>query len=158
MKKLLCLLVGGVLGFAADSPLDATFQAIRNNDLAGLQTVVKDRAAANTKDDRGITPVMYAAFAGSPEAMKFLIDKGADVNAKNAFESTALMWSVTDMKKVRMLVEGGANVNARSKAGRTPALLAAMSDGSAEIVRLLISKGADLKAVDAMRTGLLSAA
>ena len=45
----------------------------------------------NLKDGRGITPLMQAAVVGSREAMKLLIDRGADVNAKNAFDSTALM-------------------------------------------------------------------
>ena len=85
-------------------------------------------ASANHKDARGLTPLMYAAAVGSADAMKILIEKGADVNSKNAFDSTALMWSVTDINKVRMLLEPGADVNVVSKQGHTALLLAAMSD------------------------------
>jgi ankyrin repeat protein len=143
---------------AADISTDAVFSAIRNNQLAELRSLVKDRAAANVKDDRGITALMVSAYAGSAEAMQLLLDRGADVNAKNAFDSTAVMWSVTDMQKVRMLVERGAEVNARSKPGRTAVMLAAMGNQSAEMVRFLVSENADLKAVDELKTTVLSAA
>ena len=51
---------------------------------------------------------MYAAEIGSVDAMRVLIDRGADVNAQNAFGSTALMWSVSDPAKVRLLLDHGA--------------------------------------------------
>jgi len=156
------LLAVAALGFAADTSSDAFYAAIRNNDLAKLQALLSGAGAATTavniKDDRGITPLMYSAVAGSADAMHLLIEKGADVNATNAFGSTALMWSVTDLSKTRLLLDAGASVNTASKAGRTALLIAAMSDGSAEIARLLIAKGADVKATDAGNFTTLNAA
>jgi ankyrin repeat protein len=127
---------------------DDWYTAIRTDDLTKLAAFAAQPGSVNLKDDRGMTPLMYAAVTGSPAAMKLLIDRGADVNARNAFDSTALMWSATDIEKVRMLVEHGADVNAVSKQGNMPLLLAAMSDRSAAIVKLLIAKGADVKAVN----------
>ena len=154
MTRLATLLAAAALVFGADAPLDSVFAAIRSDNLAELRAI-KD---PNIKDDRGITALMYCAYAGSPEGMRILIDKGADVDAKNAFGSTALMWSVAEMAKVRMLVEKGADVNAASKAGRTAVMLAAMKNESAEMVRYLVSKGANVKAVDMLKTTLLGAA
>ena len=146
-------------GFAAtDNQSDAFYAAIRANDLPRVDEMLKQGASANLKDDRGLTPLMYAAIAGSTDAMKLLLDKGADVNARNAFASTALMWSATDIKKVRLLVERGADVNLASKQGRTALLVAALSDNSYEIARSLIAKGADVKAVDGLKTTALIAA
>jgi ankyrin repeat protein len=134
------------LAFAASAaPVDDIFAAIRANNLTQLGALAKDKTSANLADDRGITPLMISALTGSPASMKLLIERGADVNAKNAFDSTALMWSVTDLEKVKMLVEQGANVNATSKQGNTPLLLAARSDRSASIVKYLIAKGANPK-------------
>jgi ankyrin repeat protein len=106
------------------APIDDIFAAIRANDLNKLDALTKDRASASLKDDRGITPLMISAVTGSPASMKLLIEHGADVNAKNAFDSTALMWSVTEIEKVRLLVDHGADVNAASKQGNTALLLA----------------------------------
>ncbi len=139
--------------------IDDIFAAIRANDLTKLGALAKDKPSANLADDRGITPLMISAVTGSPASMKLLIERGADVNAKNAFDSTALMWSVTDIEKVRLLVDHGADVNAASKQGNTPLLLAAMSDRSAAIVKLLIAKGANVKAVNGGKiNGLIAAA
>jgi ankyrin repeat protein len=137
---------------------ESFYTAIRANDLARLEALLKRGANVNAKDSRGLTPLMYCAVAGSAQSMKLLIDKGADVNARNAFGSTALMWSVTDREKVRLLVEHGADVNAASNKKHTALLLAVMSDQSAEIARFLIAKGANINAVDDGKITALNAA
>lgn len=137
---------------------DDFYAAIRANDLPKLESMLKQGASVNTKDNHDVTPLMYAAAAGSVEAMKLLIDKGADVNARNMFESTALIWSATDIRKIKLLLDRGADVNAVSKQGRTTLLLAALSDHSAEIVRLLIAKGAKTKVADKLGMTTLTAA
>ena len=131
---------------------------MRSNDLARLRTLITSSADANAKDEQGDAPLMYAAGVGSIDAMRFLLDKGADPNAQNAFGSTALMLSATDLAKVRLLVDRDANVNLASKQGRTPLFIAAMSDESAEIVKYLAGKGADFKARDAFGNTTLAAA
>ena len=68
------------------------------------------------------------------------------------------MMSVTDADKVSLLLERGADVNAVTKRGRSALLLAAMSDNSAGIVRLLMAKGADPKVVDVLKVNALNAA
>jgi ankyrin repeat protein len=143
---------------AAKDISDDFYTAIRNNSLTRLTALVSEGADVNVRDGHGETPLMYAAFVGSLDAMKFLIEKGADVNAQNNFGSTALIWSATDLAKVRLLTDRGANVNTASKKGRTALLVAAMSDHSADVVKLLKEKGADLKAVDFLKTTPLRAA
>ena len=101
---------------------------------------------------------MHAAAIGSLDAVRLLLDQGADVNAKNAAGATPLMWAATDLAKVRLLVERGADVKVASNLGHTALELAAMSDGSAEIVRLLLARGADPKAVDKGNMSVLAAA
>jgi ankyrin repeat protein len=55
-------------------------------------------------------------------------------------------------------VERGADVSAASNLGHSVLELAAMSDGSSEIVRLLLARGADPKAVDKVKMSTLHAA
>ena len=159
----LCVFIVAVAGastsLAADGNLsDDFYNAIRANDLARLQALVGGGADVNSRDSRGETPLMYAAAVGSVEAMKFLVGKGAEVNAQTELGSTALIWSSTDLAKVRCLLDHGANVNMATKRGRTALFVAAMSDHSAEIVRLLVAKGADVKATDSFKNTTLSAA
>lgn len=142
----------------AAGPAGDLYQAIRTNDLARLKTLVSSRDAANAPGQFGATPLMDVAAAGSVEAMTFLIGKGADVNAQNAFGTTALMMSATEAAKVRLLLDHGAKANIASKQGRTALFVAAMSDPSADIVRLLVAKGADVHAKDAFQNTMLTAA
>jgi ankyrin repeat protein len=151
------LLTAGTLAAAALEPTERYYEAIRSNDLSTLRELIKT-VDVNTHDKRGTTPLMYSAAVGSVDAMRLLIQGGAEVNAKNAFEATALMWCATNFEKVRLLVEKGANVNARSKPGRTPLLIAASSDGSHEVVKYLLDKGADVSAKDGMQQTALHAA
>jgi ankyrin repeat protein len=147
--------------FAQDaaSPSDAFYSAIRNNDLAKLQALLKGGADPNVSDPRGgATPLMYAAAVGSTAAMTLLLDNGAKANATNATGATALMWGATDITKVRLLLSRGADVNVASQRGRTALQSAARSDNSAAIVRLLLAAGADAKAVDGAKASTLHAA
>ena len=152
-----CLSESGTIVSGAN-PAEDIYKAIRANDLTRLKALVTTKADANVKDEIGQTPLMYSAFAGSVDAMKFLIAQGADVDAQTAFGSTALIYSATEMAKVRALLDAGANVNAATKTGRTALFVAAMSEPSAPIVRLLASKGADVKVRDAFGNTTLVAA
>src|SRR5262245_29674340 len=119
-------LLGCVVAGYGATQADEFYAALRADDLSHLETLLKQGANPNLADERGLTPLMYAATVGSPAGMRILIEKGADVNAKNAFGSTALMWSATDIQKTRLLLEHGADPNLSSKAGRTALLIAAM--------------------------------
>lgn len=150
--------IGGLLlalsaaGVCFGDVSDDFYSAIRANDMKRLTLLAQCCADVNTADRLGETPLMYAATVGSLDAMKFLVEKGANVNAQSASGATALIWSATDLAKVRFLLEHGANVNLATKRGRTALLIAAMSDKSYDIVKLLIDKGADVKAVDFLHT------
>lgn len=124
------------------------YSAIRENNLAQLKALLDQKASANLADPRGITPLMYAAEVGSLDAMRVLIDRGADVNAQNDIGSTALMWSVSDPAKVRLLLDHGAQVNLIAKSGRSALIIAAFTNPSAEVVRLLLAKGAKVGILD----------
>jgi ankyrin repeat protein len=167
MTKVLaaCAVVAVATAVAAGSgsqaparPNGDLYQAIRTNDLARLKTLAVSRDAANAPGAFGETPLMDAATAGSVEAMAFLIDKGADVDARNPFGTTALMMAATDAAKVRLLLDHGATANLASKQGRTALFIAAMSEGTAPIVRMLIAKGADVLGKDAFQNTVLTAA
>ena len=137
---------------------DSFYSVIRENNLTQLKALIGQKSDAAVADSRGITPLMYAAEVGSLDAMRLLIDRGADVNAQNAFGSTALMWSVSDPAKVRLLLDHGAQVNIAARSGRTALIIAAFTNPSAEVVRLLLAKGARVDVMDQRHVTPLNAA
>src|SRR2546430_291947 len=119
-----CCTISTAAAQPAGGPADDLYQAIRTNNLARLKTLVRTPADANAPDPAGETPLMISAAAGSIDAMRVLLDQGADANGQNTFGSTALIWSATDAAKVRLLADRGANVNIAAKTGRTAAFVA----------------------------------
>ena len=70
----------------------------------------------------GVTALMRAATtAGSPRAVKYLIDSGAGVDRADGKGKTALMWAAQRGRPamVKALLRRGADLGARDKKGRT---------------------------------------
>jgi len=84
--------------------------------------------------------------------MTALIQGGANVNGKDEDGMTPLMWAVTNNapKVVKVLLEGGANVDEREDSlGRTALMLAVdREDSNPEVVEALIEAGANVDARD----------
>ena len=134
------------IGAASDSDL---LTALRDGDSRLAQRIIRSGASPNVKDEFNTSALMYAAVYSDIDTMRLLLDRGADPNHADNSGATALMWSIPDEGKSRLLIERGANVNATSKlTGRTPLLIAAGRPGAAGIVKLLLDKGADPKVRD----------
>jgi ankyrin repeat protein len=156
-----CVLATIAVAAMAQQPENASekfYSVIRENNLAQLKAILAQTGSANVADDRGITPLMYAAEIGSLDAMRLLIDRGADVNAQNAFGATALIWSVSDPARVRLLLDHGAQVNMVARSGRTALIVAAFTNPSADVVKLLLARGAKVGVMDARHVTPLNAA
>jgi ankyrin repeat protein len=113
---------------------------------------------------RAETPaIMRAVLQDDADSVSRLLREGANPNAADERGATALMWAIPDAAKVKLLLDAGADVNARSSnVGRTPLLIAASYPGTVEILKLLIGKGADFEARDrrgrnALRLAVVSA-
>ena len=125
--------------------------------LGDLETVRKlvggDQALVNAFSADGFYPLGLAAFFGHSSVVEFLLKSGADVkiSARNAQKVTALHGAVArrDVRTVKMLLEAGADPNARQERGFVP-LHDAAANGSLPLVELLLEHGAraDAKADD----------
>ena len=121
--------------------------AIRRADAGAIRELLSEKAEQlEARDGQGWTPLMHAALFADARCLRVLVDSGADVNAKNQRNATALHYAATDLEKVRYLLKKGAQVNVASKFGNTPLILAARTKDSAPIVRLLLNHKADVTA------------
>jgi ankyrin repeat protein len=148
-------IVFGLLGCAAfgqAQTAEEVFRVIRSGDLETLR-----KMPSNVKDRLNMTPLHYAALYGNVESVRILLERGADVNARNKSEATPLIYGAYNFEKARLLVEKGADVNARSAKGMTPLMIAVSVYGNTATARYLIGKGADVNAIgpqgsDALQT------
>ncbi len=126
-------------------------------DLEAVESLVGDDDKTDDKD--GATALMLASWSGHLRAVKFLIEKGANLEAKNNEGETALMWASSwgRLAVVRLLIERGANINAKNCNGET-ALMFAVSGGHLDIVRLLVANGADIADRDSKGRAVLELA
>lgn len=85
-----------------------------------------------------------AAMKRSREAVRALLAKGADVNARQVDGTTALHWAVRfdDLEMADLLIRAGADVSAANRQGVRPIQLAALN-GNAAMLQRLIRAGAD---------------
>lgn len=87
--------------------------------------------------------LIKAAYKNLINKVKFLLDLGADVNAKNQYGDTALYSAIIKNNKeiVELLLnQPGIDINIKSNDGRTALMEAASDEKRKDIVKLLLSK------------------
>ena len=104
------------------------------------------------------TDMMRAAFWGQTDAVRLLLERGADPNGSDATGTTALMVAAMNghTGTVGLLLEHGADVNARDDDGGT-ALELADRNGKVDVADLMLEHGADASTRDE-ETAMLEAA
>jgi uncharacterized protein len=114
-----------------------------------LACVAEDPDLLNAYSQDGWTSLHLACFFAQPGVAELLIARGADVQARsrNPMQNTPLHAAAAGKNRdmVRVLLEHGADANARQHGGWT-ALHAASQNGDVEMVRLLLAGGADVNA------------
>ena len=143
--------------------------ACQNGSAAVVERLLKAGVSANATQPLGETALHTCARTGKPAAARVLIAHGASVDPGESWRGqTPLMWAAAEghADMVRLLVEAGADANARSTVvtwerqrteeprdkwlppgGLTPLLYAAR-DGRLEAARALADAGADINVVD----------
>ena len=108
----------------------------------------------------GAVTVVEAVKKGDGEALRRLLQQGADVNAPEPDGTTALHWAAhrAETDTVDRLIRSGANVTATNRYGVTPLALACQN-GTASIVERLLQAGASPNAaLPGGETALMTAA
>jgi ankyrin repeat protein len=127
------------------------FEAAATGQTARVRTLVnQDPTLANAFSSDGFTPLGLAAFFGNREVVESLLTAGAQVNvtSRESMKVTPLHSAAAAREAgiARLLIEHGANVNARqTDSGFTP-LHESAANGDMELAKLLLDRGADVNA------------
>ena len=127
-------------------PTNNFFEAAEAGDLSRLRELIAQGVPVDARNDRGWTALMVSAKSSRRDAVSFLIEKGADVNARStrAAGNTVLCFAAEGNQPdiVKTLLEHGADINARSGRGPASALDYAAWNGKREAAEILIAHGA----------------
>ncbi len=121
-------------------------------DLAGVRALLEaDPTLLESKGSNGYTPLHRACLAKQVAVAKLLLDKGANVNARDDYQFTPLHRASgvpeQDLVLLQSLIDKGSDVNAQGYNGLTPLHWAAFKGGF-RVAKLLLDHGADVNAHD----------
>ena len=119
----LLIRAGADAKFADRYGVTPLYLACTNGNAAMIRLLLDAGADPNSLDATGQTVLMTAASVGDLESVKALLDRGAMADTRDRnFQQTALMFAVRDNHPdvVRLLVQRGADVNAKTRQGETP--------------------------------------
>ena len=152
MHRFMLLLGLGTALIAADAcvqrPETPLTQAAARNDVAAIRRLLDDGHEADEGGDSW-TALIWASRTGSIEAIKLLLDSGADVNLPGPtgdnWDATPLQHAILERQAaaVRLLLDRGADPNRSAGPETLTPLLLAAGDTDPTILTLLLAHGAD---------------
>jgi len=122
------------------------FLSLRSGDFKKAEELIASgKVPVDFRNKFSQTPLYYAADADSVEFANFLIEHGADVNAKDNYGYTPLhLAAIYNRPKIaKLLIEHGAKVNEKDNYGNTPLHYCGTTFGTAPVAKVLLENGAD---------------
>jgi len=160
ITKLGCMILAAALALGPILWAEEIHDAAKQGNLEKVRALVdQEPALVAAKDKGGQTPLHWAAFSGNLDLIRYLLDKGAAIDAKNARGLTPLAFTAIQgrIQAGGLLIERGADINARNAINMTPLIIAA-EQGAVELAKKVIAAGADVGVESQIGTALHRAA
>ncbi len=127
--------------------------AVYEGDTAEVQRLLAAGADAKATNDYGVDALQLAADGSNTELIRLLLKAGANANSANPEGETVLhlVARAGNVDAAKLLLKAGAKVDARERFGEQTPLMWATARRHPTMVQLLVSKGADVDAVSAVR-------
>jgi ankyrin repeat protein len=117
-----------------------------NYDMVG-QILEYNKSAGNTADQNGCTPLTFAAVKPDRKIAIKLFDLGVHPNTKKARSILSSVIGIGDIETAEKLIGKGVRVNFKNTRWVSPILMA-INRNNLEVVKLIISSGANLDVKD----------
>lgn len=126
------------------------FDAAREGRQDMLGEFIRSHYDLNTRDEKGYTALILAAYHGQTPAVEQLLQAGADPCAQDKRGNTALMGAIFkgELAIAKRLMQADCAPDQRNNAGQTAAMYAALFQRT-DVLKDLAAKGADLSIKDA---------
>lgn len=155
--KLLRLLLQKTGGASDERYSQPLMEAVIKGKLGMAKLLLENGASADGGDPRHATACHAAVATGARDILALLVKHGADLHIRDQHNRSILSFAIRreQYEIPLLLIDGGANVNQPGTHNAPEALWTAVEVGLLDIVKLLISKGADVNAVGYEGSSLL---
>jgi hypothetical protein len=136
-------------------------KAAVEGDIATLRRLLNSGVPVDVPAPGGYSALMIASCAGQADAVRLLLERGANLGARDNSDKFALLYAalkeaeVGDRGIVSALPDAGVDVNATNSWGETALIWSAGGPHSTELVRLLLERGGAVNAVNGYRQSAL---
>ena len=129
---------------------EGLFKAVIDADVTALKTAIAKADEIDIRDNYHRTPLHVAAYYASHDAMRLLVEAGADPNALeyDRYDMVTISAVANDLETMKLALKLGNKADNVTSRYDGTALIAAAHLGHVEIVKTLITAGAPLDHVN----------
>jgi len=131
-----------------EADISSLIASIKDGSIVKVKSIVERNPRLVNETDQNNGAALHCAVAsGKVEIAGYLVEKGADVNAKDYKGNTPLLLTCREgnLEMAELLVEKGADISGRDYEFGSTALHWASYKGHIEVAEMLLSKGAEVK-------------
>ncbi len=128
---------------------DMVLRAAKSDNKDLIKEYIKLGGDLNIQDEKGYTPLIFAAYYGHASMVDILLSAGANPCTEDKRGNTALMGAIFkgNLKIAYRLIRSDCDVDQRNNSNQTALMYASLFDRE-ELVEKLVEHGAEVEAID----------